>query len=272
MNDYRTGRFAIPPVIKGILIINVILFLLTNWTGAIGQQIGFKLALFNFKSEYFEPYQLITHMFMHAGFAHIFFNMFAVFIFGRVLENVWGGKRFFIFYMAAGLGAAFIQLLVNHIQLSILLEKINEFQQSPTPEVLQKLVEHYLGQPSAQLLSFIDKWIYQPDNASYIQQGKVLATEIGQRVTNIPTVGASGAVFGVLVAFAMLFPNVELMLIFFPVPIKAKYMVPLYALIELFFGVAHFQWDNVAHWAHLGGALVGFILVKIWKRNQFNIY
>jgi membrane associated rhomboid family serine protease len=272
MNDYRTGRLAIPPVVKGIIIINVILFLLTYMTGSVGQHIGSRLALYNLESPNFEPYQLITHMFMHGGFGHIFFNMFAVFIFGRVLENVWGGKRFFIFYMITGLGAALILLLANHIQLVILQDKIKLFQQSPAPEVLQKLVEHYIGHPSMQFLSFIEKWTYQPDNASYIQQGKEWATQLLPAIRDIPTIGASGAVFGVLVAFAMMFPDVELMLIFFPVPIKAKYMVPFYALVELFFGVAHFQWDNVAHWAHLGGALVGFIMVKIWKRNQFNIY
>ena len=129
MNDYRTGRLMIPPVVKGIIIVNVILFLLTYMTGSVGHHIGSRLALYNFGSPKFEPYQLITHMFMHGGFGHIFFNMFAVFIFGRVLENVWGGKRFFIFYMVTGLGAALILLLANHIQLVILQDKITQFQQ-----------------------------------------------------------------------------------------------------------------------------------------------
>ncbi|MBN2349304.1 MAG: rhomboid family intramembrane serine protease [Bacteroidales bacterium] len=272
MNGFGSGRFSIPPVVKWILIINVVLFFITAGLGTTGSIIGYKLALFNFKSQHFNPYQLITHMFMHGGFSHIFFNMFAVFIFGRVLEGVWGSKKFFIFYIVTGLGAALLHLLVNQVQLSILISKVNEFNQFPSPEIFQHFVDKYVNKPSVSLLSFIDEWIYDQDNPGYAKEATLFMTKLVQSRIDIPTVGASGAVFGILIAFAMIFPNVELMIIFFPVPIKAKYLIPLYAVAELFFGIANFQWDNVAHFAHLGGALVGFILVKIWKQNRFTRY
>ena len=168
------------------------------------------LALFSPGSEYFQPYQLITHMFMHGNFYHLFFNMFALWMFGRVLESVWGGKRFFIYYFITGLGAAGLQLLVNYIQ-----------------------------------------------NVD----------------VNIPMLGASGAVFGVLLAFGMLFPNTRLMLILPPIPIKAKWFVIIYGAAELFFGIANYSGDPVAHFAHLGGMLFGYILIKYWnKTNRKKFY
>ncbi len=270
MNAFEANRFSIPPVVKWILIINVIVFLITGMGSM--TNIGMKLALFNVKSQYFQPYQLITHMFMHGSFMHIFFNMFAVFIFGRVLEGVWGSRKFLIFYFATGLGAAFLHLLVSHLQLSAIMAQANEFYQSPAPELFQDFVDQYVHRPTVALLSFVDQYIYDQDNINYIQQAKSLVSRIVQDNMNIPTVGASGAVFGILVAFAMVFPNVELMIIFFPVPIKAKYLIPFYAVAELFFGVADFKGDNIAHFAHLGGAIVGAIIVWIWKKNQFKMY
>ena len=128
------------------------------------------------------------------------------------------------------------------------------------------------GRASNYLTNFAQEWFYKPDDPSFIPQAKEIVREIVSLNLNIPTVGASGAVFGLLIAFAMMFPDVELMLIFLPIPIKAKYFVPVYALLELFFGVADFKGDNIAHFAHLGGALFGFLLVRWWKRNQFRIY
>jgi membrane associated rhomboid family serine protease len=206
MNYSRGGNFlgAIPLVTRVILILNVVLFLLDRLMGGV---ITYYLALYSFDMPNFEPYQIVTHMFLHANLGHIFFNMFGLFIFGRVLESVLGGRKFFILYFASGIGAAGLQLLIYSLQ--------------HAPAIM---------------------------------------------------IGASGAIFGVLAAFAMMFPNVELMIIFFPVPIKAKYLVPIYAVLELFFGIAGFKSDNIAHFAHVGGAIVGFILILIWKRNQFKIY
>lgn len=168
-------------------------------------------------------------MFMHAGFSHIFFNMFAVYMFGRVLENVWGPKRFLIFYMVTGIGAGIIQELT---------------------------------------------WLY--DFRDVISAPQEMINIGGGRILTKPefydlfvTVGASGAVFGILLAFGMLFPNVPLYLMFIPIPIKAKYFVIFYGLAELTMGVANFSGDSVAHFAHLGGMLFGYVLIKYWKNKDF---
>lgn len=200
-------RIDLPPVVKNILIINVIVFLADLIFKSLGYTFTGWLALFTFDTGYFRPYQLVTHMFMHGGFAHIFFNMFGLVMFGKIIESVWGGKKFFILYFISGLGAAGLQLLAFNMS--------------------------------------------------------GIATMM---------VGASGAIFGILAAFAMLFPNVELMLIFLPVPIKAKYMVPGFAVLSLVFGVAGIRGDNIAHFAHLGGAIFGFLIAWYWKKNQFRIH
>ncbi len=269
------GGFDIPPVVKNIIIINVILFAATLLTTDVLKSdfMWRHLALFSVKSPLFEPHQVVTHIFMHANFAHIFFNMFGVFMFGRILEQLWGSKKMLIFYTVTGLGAAFIHLTVNYIQMNSMLHLANQFGSSPSYTLFHEIVTRF-GTRTAhydQIMSFMQQWFYKPDDLSFIETGKSYVAEIIYGNLNIPTVGASGAVFGLLIAFAMMFPDVELMLIFLPIPIKAKYFVPVYALLELFFGVAGFQWDNVAHFAHLGGALFGFLMVKYWKRNQFRI-
>jgi membrane associated rhomboid family serine protease len=230
------------------------------------------LALFGLKSPYFEPHQLITHMFMHANLAHIFFNMFGVFMFGRILEQLWGSKKMMIFYTVTGLGAAIIHLTVNYFQVSHLINMATAFYNTPGYMAFNEIVNKYsLGSINAQVTDFMQQWFYKPDDPSFIPQAKEYVQYLVTANLQVPTIGASGAVFGLLIAFAMMFPDVELMLIFLPIPIKAKYFVPFYALLELFFGVAGFKWDNVAHFAHLGGALFGFLLVRYWKRNQFRI-
>ena len=150
----------------------------------------------------------------------------------------------------------------------------NQFDATSTYNLFSEIVKHYGQKVSSynEIMNFMQRWFYNPDDASYITVAKGYVQQIIQGNLNVPTVGASGAVFGLLIAFGMMFPDVELIFIFLPIPIKAKYLIPLYALIELVFGVANFRWDNIAHFAHLGGALVVFILVRYWKKNQFRIY
>lgn len=178
----------------------------------------------------FQPWQLITHMFMHGNFGHIFSNMFAVFMFGTVLEKVWGGPRFLFFYFSTGLGAV---LLHAAVQLYLVYSATGS-----VDPILAKIMEH-------------------PEIAS-----TYFST----------TVGASGAVFGILVGFGMLFPNTELMMLFLPIPIKAKYFVSLYVVWELYRGISMSHGDNVAHFAHLGGALFGFIIIRIWNKNRTHLF
>jgi membrane associated rhomboid family serine protease len=202
----RGGGFlsSLPPVTRFILVANVVLFIIDY---LFKRYVSAYLSLYSFDAHFneiqsFHSYQLISHMFMHANLGHIFFNMFGLYMFGRVLETVIGSQKYFILYFASGLGSAALQLFVYHLQ----------------------------GEPAVML-------------------------------------GASGAIMGIVAAFAVMFPNVEMMLIFLPVPIKAKYFVPIFMVLELFFGVAGFKFDNIAHFAHLGGAIFGFIIIMFWKNK-----
>lgn len=228
----------LPEVVKNLLIINALFFIATFLVGGQNLNLVRELGLFYFDSPYFAPYQLITHMFMHGGLMHIAFNMFALVMFGSNLERMWGGKRFLIFYLVTGFGAAALHMGVNMMQVYNAVGTL-------TPGSIQGLTEGYaFTGPNASVL-----------NSAYLT----------------PTVGASGAIYGLLMAFAVLFPNTELFLIFIPVPIKAKYFVPGLIVMEVFLGVSQISGDNIAHFAHLGGMLFGFILLKMWgkDRNQF---
>jgi membrane associated rhomboid family serine protease len=284
MNSLGAGSFgSTTRVVRNLLIINIAIYCLSILLWVIfGLDIHQIFGLYYFKSPSFKPYQIITHMFLHAYINpathriiifHILFNMFGLWMFGRVLENVLGGKKFFILYFASGIGAALIHMFVLHLQLSPLLKLADIFYNTPTYETFNLIINRYVSNPSQEVFSFMSDWIKDKDNASYIRVATRAVHDIVQaRVDWSVTVGASGAVFGILAAFTVLFPNVELMLIFFPVPIKAKYLIPGYAVLELIFGVANFKGDNIAHFAHLGGALFGLGLVLIWKRHQFRRY
>ena len=243
------------PVVKNILIINGLMFLLTLAFGRTtngGFELNQTLGLYMFESANFRPYQLITHMFMHGSFGHIFMNMFALVMFGSSLEKVWGGKRFLIYYLVTGFGAAILHMGVNWIEAN---QVLSSFSASEAEAIKQLVI-----------------------NSGYevINEGKNYSDQVLAKLNliyNIPVVGASGAVFGILLGFGMLFPNTELIMLFFPVPIKAKYFVIIYGLIELFSGISNRPGDNVAHFAHVGGMIFGFILIKIWqKRDRQNFY
>jgi membrane associated rhomboid family serine protease len=247
MNGFGRSFMGLPPVVKNIILLNV-LMLLANWAakGVFGIDLNSLLGLYFPKSEHFMPLQIITHMFMHAGLWHLFFNMFALFMFGGILETVWGGKRFFIYYMVCGLGAALVHETVIMFQYNKLMNLL-------TPDQVQIVIN---------------------EGASYLNQGKVFtdnAMKGLQMLLNIPTVGASGAIFGVLLAFGVLFPNTQLMLLFPPIPIKAKYFVIGYGALELYLAVTQ-PGSNIAHAAHLGGMLFGYILIRYWRKTTNTLY
>jgi len=247
MNIQPTRFSYLPEVVKNLLIINGLFFLAKYVLASnFGINLDNYLALHNFESPDFRPHQFVTHLFMHGSLSHIFFNMFALWMFGNQLENIWGGKRFLIYYMITGLGAAVLHLAVNQFQISALeaqmtLEQINRVSSSGY-EALQN------GQ------NFIDPLMGKLNLLYYT-----------------PTVGASGAVFGLLLAFGMLFPN-TLIYLYFAIPIKAKYFVAGYGLIELWLGIQNSADDNVAHFAHLGGMLFGYLLIKYWRKNSRHFY
>ena len=242
------GRIS--DTVKHLIIINVIFFIATQLYGDILYQ---WFSLWYFGNDNFSFWQVLTHMFMHGGFMQLFFNMYALWAFGSPLEFKWGKQKFLFFYISAGLGAALVQLTVNYAQVSTIIEQLVSagFSESTVLDLLQS--ERY----------------------STAWQSVISESQLNSLYTsfNFSMVGASGALYGILVAFAFLFPNAELMLLFFPVPIKAKYFVPgvvLLDTISALTGRSFFSPSNTAFIAHIGGALTGFVIMWYWKRNQFN--
>lgn len=272
MQNYRPFS-GITPAVKMLLILNVAMYFLTLF---IDQQMKINtahiLGLHLPQSVYWKPWQYVTHMFMHGSFGHLFFNMFALFMFGRILESVWGSKRFLIFYFVCGIGAGMLNSAVGWFEVHRLLEQMYAFQNSPSPALLSQLIEKQLSHPNPALWEMVDNWTNHPESQQYIIEGKQLFRQIIELKINIPMIGASGAIFGILLAFGMLFPNTELYLMFIPIPIKAKYFVLGYGLLEFYLGIQNSASDNVAHFAHLGGMLFGFFLIKYWKKNSRKFY
>lgn len=235
--------------VKQLIIINIIFFAGTQLVGEVGYKY---LSLYYPENVNFEYWQLLSHMFMHGGVMHIFFNMFALYSFGTALEQFWGSKKFLFFYLSCGLGAGLIHLASNyyffHSGMNALVAE--GFSKTDIITILNQGKIDTRWQESLPLSDF------QNFISAFIT----------------PAVGASGAIYGILVAFAFMFPNAELMMIFLPIPIKAKYFVPVIVGLDLFSGVTGFSvfGGGIAHFAHVGGAFVGFMMMWYWKRNQFN--
>jgi membrane associated rhomboid family serine protease len=272
MNNYRPNN-GLTPAVKWLLIANVAVFFLSMFINyKTGTDTAQMFGLHLFQSDYWRPYQYITHMFMHGSFTHLFFNMFALFMFGRILENVWGTKRFLFYYFVTGIGAAFLHSVVGGIEVQSMLNQYAEFKAAPEPGLLAEFIRAHIPNPQKWVWNLVDEWMSNPNSAQYIEAGKQIYMKVINEIVNIPTIGASGAVFGILLAFGMLFPNSELFIMFIPIPIKAKYFVIGYGLIELFLGIQNSASDNVAHFAHLGGMIFGFILIKYWNKKLKRFY
>jgi membrane associated rhomboid family serine protease len=332
-DQYRpTGFKLLPPVVKNILIISGLFYLATLGIGsAFNIDLTDILGMHYFAAEKFKPYQIVSYMFMHGSFTHILFNMFAFWMFGYVLENVWGSKRFLIYFLITGFGAAMIQMLVFYFETAPVLDAINLYKLHPTAESFKTLFESHL-QPvpydlQGLVQSFQNKYnglLSQSDSLvnfahASVSKAKIIATQLDSfpliadslktqveilnsnaaaaihqsdslQAVNIHStvdfvdqyrigflnspvvIGASGAVYGILLAFGMMFPNTRIYLYFF-IPIKAKWFVIIFGAIELIAGFSNVSGDNVAHFAHLGGMLFGFVLIKIWnKRNRKTLF
>lgn len=241
----------ITPLVKQLLIINIIFLIGSEFVGDAAFNL---LALYYPENPSFHIWQVLTHMFMHGGIMHIAFNMFALYSFGSNLEYIWGPKKFLFFYISCGLGAALLHEGVNWYL----------FQDG-----MKILVEN--GQNKAEVMQILSEGKFNSAWQEILSPEK-FQSFIGAYM--IPVVGASGAIYGLLVAFAYMFPNAELMMIFLPIPIKAKYFVPAILLLDLFLGVSGKSifggGGGVAHFAHIGGAIVGFLMMLYWKKNQFN--
>ena len=231
--------------IKHLIIINVILFVAPQ---LLQMDLTNLFALHFPQNENLGFWQYITHVFMHGSFPHILFNMYGLWAFGTPLEHMWGKNKFLFFYFSAGIGAGLIYTLVNYYQFNTIYEQLIS-----------------MGISSSDIQQILDSGKY---NQNIISLSNKTMSEF-YSLYHTPAVGASGAIYGVLVAFGLAFPNAKLALIFFPVPVAAKYFIPLMILGDLFFGVTKYSIGNVAHFAHIGGAIIGFLIAWYWKKNQF---
>jgi membrane associated rhomboid family serine protease len=279
-NQYRPGGFRVlPPVVKNLVIINGLMFLAIYALGhAMDIDLVDYLGLHYILSEKFNPFQFVTYMFLHGGITHIFFNMFALWMFGNVLENVWGPKRFLTYYIITGIGAAVIQMLVYWWEFSSVFEQVDLYVKEPSYDAFFQFAKNYIayvpdsinGQEFISAMNaLLNKWQLAFSDSDRYSCGNESIQYINQLVQyrmDVPTVGASGAVFGILLAFGMMFPN-ALLYVFFAIPIKAKYFVIIYGALELYLGISNNPGDNVAHFAHLGGMIFGFFLIRYWNKR-----
>ena len=234
--------------VKHLIILNALFFAASS---LLGLDLNHFFALYFPENENFGIWQFVTHMFMHGGFMHILFNMYALWSFGSPLEQMWGKNKFIFFYFSAGLGAGLIYTAVNYFQFN---------------SIHNDLIS--LGLQTSDIHSLLTSGKYNSDILNQISEKKLMEF---YQIYNTPAVGASGAIYGVLVAFGMTFPNAKLALIFLPVPISAKYFIPVLIALDLFSGVTGFSifGGGIAHFAHVGGAIIGFIIMWYWKKNQF---
>lgn len=237
----------ITDAIKHLIIINVIMYFAPQFLNLDLTNI---FALHYPKNEHFGFWQYVTHMFMHGGSMHLIFNMYALWAFGTPLEQMWGKNKFLFFYFSAGIGAGIIYTLVNYYQFNGIYEQLISMGTSPSD--IQNILTS--GQYNDNIIPLSNKTMSE-----------------FYSLYHTPAVGASGAVYGILVAFGLAFPNAKLALIFFPVPVAAKYFIPVMIFGDLFFGVTKYSIGNIAHFAHIGGAVIGFIIAWYWKKNQFKI-
>jgi len=281
-NQYRPNAFGgLPVVTKNILIINVIVFLLTIALQSTQNiDLAKYLGLHYPTAPDFKPHQFVTYIFMHGSFSHILFNMLAVYIFGQVLEQVWGPRRYLIFYILTGFGAALAQYIVIYFSVGSTVDAIQATQNNLSGQSINSLLNSLEFQNS---LSFQTFPIYE----TFVEQYNSAVSENSPRALSIASqflldykneylnqhvvVGASGSLFGLLGAFGMLFPN-RMLYLYFLFPVKAKWLVIGYGAIELFSGLRSNPGDNVAHFAHLGGLFVGVIIVLIWRRDKQHFY
>ncbi|MFM7015990.1 MAG: rhomboid family intramembrane serine protease [Bacteroidota bacterium] len=291
MNEYRrpSGFQVLPPVVKNLLILNVLIFLLTY---VLDLKLGFDLneylGLHYVTSQAFLPVQFLSYMFLHGSITHILFNMFALWTFGTVLENTWGAKRFIIFYAVCGIGAAVTQTAVVGWDINNAQKAANKYYSEQTPDAFLVFVKdrdligeqgggvvtrfwHYLTDyhPRQELVDFVDAWNGNKQDLGYQNEAKGFVDSYMKAKVNGVTVGASGAIYGLLLAFGMLFPN-ALLYLYFAIPIRAKYAVALFGLLELYAGAQNSGSDNVAHFAHLGGMIFGYFLIVSWKKKSFD--
>jgi len=259
----------ITPVVKNILIITVAVYVVTAF---LMPQLKGMLALYYVNSNRFIPTQFLTYMFMHADGWHLFSNMLGLFIFGPLLEEFLGPKKILTLWMVCGVGSGLLYSGYTAYQINKLDNKISAFYEEPSPEQFNQFVIQNRHLFKVGVFDFVDAYSRNPGDQALIQRAKENLTAVRDLQANVPMVGASGALFGVLIAFAMLFPNTQLFLLFPPMPVKAKYLVLFYGLYTIYNVINNNPLDNVAHFAHLSGLIVGAGLVYYWKKSRKDFY
>jgi len=258
------------PMVKNLLLITVVAYLLPSLLG--WRDVNAYMGLWHISSPNFQPYQFFTYMFAHGGFMHLLFNMLGLIFLAPMLEQFWGPKKFLAFYLITGIGAGVFYEGVKYTETIPLKNKMEEYMANPNPEDFDIFVGKYIDNPSYELVEFKDAYHENPTSRSYISQSKELIDAVYAHVINVPMVGASGAIYGILMAFGLLFPNTRLMLLFPPIPIKAKYFVLILGGMAIYSEFTNTAGDNVAHLAHLGGMLFAFIMIRIWSKDRRNFY
>ena len=236
-----------PLIITQLLVINLIFYIGSQFSYDLSRDV---FSLFYFENDKFIYSQLITHMFMHGNLMHLAFNMLALWMFGSTLVSIWGKNKFLFFYFSCGFGAALLQNYANYVN-------VDSF--------VSALYEANVSQD--QITSILKSATYPPYILDFVSGSKMSSA---YNAYNNPMIGASGAIYGIVVAFSFMFPNTKLMLLFPPIPIKAKFFVPGLILIDLFFGLTSASIGSIAHFAHIGGAITGFLMMWYWKKSQFN--
>ncbi len=279
MQQYRPAGFRIlPPVVKNLLIINSLFFLATLALAKYNIDLVNILGLHYPGASNFRIYQFVTYMFMHGGWSHILFNMFALWMFGNVVENVWGGKKFLVFYLLTGLGSGIVYIIWIHFSLQPNVALLSQIIDHPTVQGIELYFQKFGFH-----INTISSSLSQADINSFNRNvgllGQNMATPDAiqqiilflsdykaEMVNQMVVIGASGAIFGLLLAFGMMFPN-SMIYVYFAIPVRAKWFVLGYGLLELFSGLSNRPGDNVAHFAHIGGMLVGLAIILYWKKK-----
>ena len=236
-----------PAIITQLLVINLIFFIGSQFSYSISRDI---FSLFYFENDKFLYSQLVTHMFMHGNIMHLAFNMFALWMFGSTLVSIWGKNKFLFFYFSCGIGAAILQNYSNYVNINSFINILSD-----------------ASFTQQQIVSILKTATYPTYMLDFISESEILSAYSD---FNTPMIGASGAIYGIVVAFSFMFPNTKLMLLFPPVPVKAKYLVPGLIVVDLFFGLTSASIGSIAHFAHIGGAITGLLMMLYWKKSQFN--
>ena len=236
-----------PAIITQLLVINLIFFIGSQFSYSISRDI---FSLFYFENDKFLYSQLVTHMFMHGNIMHLAFNMLALWMFGSTLVSIWGKNKFLFFYFSCGIGAAILQNYSNYVNVNSFMNILSDASFSQ---------QH--------IVSILKTAPYPTYMLDFVSESEILSAYSD---FNTPMIGASGAIYGIVVAFSFMFPNTKLMLLFPPVPVKAKYLVPGLIVVDLFFGLTSASIGSIAHFAHIGGAITGLLMMLYWKKSQFN--